>query len=55
MLCATFSPDCKVVKNISDHIKMPVVSRSEPPLQENPSNGTSCGPNHSFPLFFNTY
>lgn len=51
----TFSPDANSVKNNSDHIKIPVVSLSDPPLHENPVNGASGVPSHSEVPSFSTY
>lgn len=53
---STFSPVLSnSVKKTSDHISIPVVSLSEPPRQEKPSNGISSRPNQSEPFFFSTY
>lgn len=43
-MMATFSPSSKVALNTSDHIRIPVVSLSDPPRQVKPSNGLSSEP-----------
>jgi hypothetical protein len=43
----TFSPVGVSTNSTSDHAKIPVVSLSQPPLQEKPVNGLSSGPNQS--------
>lgn len=50
-MMATFSPFLKSHVKISDHIKMPVVSRSEPPRHENPCNASSSLPIQSVMSF----
>jgi hypothetical protein len=46
-LLITSSPDGTLQIKGSLHSKIPVVSRSDPPLQLNPSNGESSSPNQS--------
>lgn len=40
----TFSPFGNVVQNTSDHIRIPVVSLSDPPRHENPRKGLFSSP-----------
>ena len=48
----TFSPFGNVVQKTSDHMRMPVVSRSEPPRHEKPSSGEWSSPIQAAALGF---